>query len=134
MEEKTFEIKQVGDREIGVGENRFYFDEDDIIHVELIGDYDVQEALLLRDAYLELLNMVKGKVNTFIDNSRTGKHSQEARKILSEMIKNEQRGKIAVLGLNPVARMIASLILGSSKKKDTHIFKTKEEALAWLKE
>ncbi len=122
------------DRETWVGENRFYFDEDGILHVELVGTYDLQDALLLRDAYLKLLTMVKAKVNTFVDNNRTGKPSQEARKIFAEMIKHEQCGRIAVVGLNPVARVIASFVLGGSKKKDTHIFKTKEDVLAWLKE
>ncbi len=72
-------------------------------------------------------------MNIFVDNSRSGKPSQEARKVFGEMIRHEQCGKIAVFGLSPVSRVIASFVLGSSKKKNTHIFKTKEEALDWLK-
>ena len=118
-----------GDREILVGENRFYLGEDDIMYVELAGDYNVENALSLRDAYLKLLRAVEGKVNIFVDNSRSGKPSQEARKIFAEMIEHEQCGKIAVFGLSPVSRVIASFVLGSSKNKNTYIFKTKEEAL-----
>ena len=126
MEEKN--------NEIWVGENRFHLGEDDIMYVELVGEYDLHSALALRDAYLKLLNNVNGKVNIFVDNSRSGKPSQEARKIFAELIKHEQCEKIAVFGLNPVARVIASFVLGSSKNKNTKIFKTKEEALAWVKE
>ena len=121
------------DREIRVEENRFYLGEDEIMYVELAGEYEVEDALTLRDAYLKLLRTVEGKVNILVDNSKSGKPSQEARKIFAEMIEHDQCGKIAVYRLNPVARVIASFVLGSSKK-NTHIFKTKEEALAWLKE
>ena len=74
------------DREIWVGENRFYLGEDDIMYVELAGDYNVENALSLRDAYLKLLRVVEGKVDIFVDNSRSGKPSQEARKIFVDMI------------------------------------------------
>ena len=134
VEEKEVEVKQVSEREIWTGGNRFYFGEDDIMYVELVGEYDLHGALALRDAYLKLLNNVNGKVNIFVDNSRSGKPSQEARKIFAEMTEHEQCGKIAVFGLNPVTRVIASFVLGGGKKKDTQIFKTKDEALKWLKE
>jgi len=46
----------------------------------------------------------------------------------------EKTGKVAVFGLHPVARVIASFVMGVSKNKDMRFFKAKEEALAWLKE
>jgi hypothetical protein len=121
-------------REIWVGENRFYLGEDDILYVDLVGDYDLQNAYGLRDAFMELLKNVDGKVDIFVDNSRSGKPSHESRKIFAEMIEYEQCGKIAVFGLNPVVQMIASFVLGNSKNNNTKIFKKKEDALAWLKE
>ena len=81
MEEKN--------NEIWAGENRFYLGEDDIMYVELVGKYDLHSALALRDAYLKLLSIVEGKINIFVDNGRSGKPSQEARKIFAEMIEHE---------------------------------------------
>ena len=120
------------DKETWAGENRFHLGEDDIMYVELVGKYDFPSALALREAYLKMLRNVNGKVNIFVDNSRSSKPSQEARNIFAKMIEHEQCGKIAVFGLNPVTRVIASFVLG--KRKNTEIFKTKEEALLWLKE
>ena len=77
------------DREIRVGENRFYLGEDEIMYVELAGEYEVEDALTLRDAYLKLLRTVEGKVNILVDNSKSGKPSQEARKIFAEMIEHD---------------------------------------------
>jgi hypothetical protein len=134
MEEKPVEIKQISEREIWAGESRFYLGEDDIMYVEISGNYDLKVAFELRTAFLKLLHGVEGRVNLIVDSSRGGKPSQDARKVFAEMMEDERCGKIAVVGMNPVARVIASFVLGSSKNKNTKIFKTKEEALAWVKE
>jgi len=50
------------------------------------------------------------------------------------MLEHERTGKVALFGLNPVARVIASFVMGVTRKKDMRFFKTREEALAWLRE
>jgi hypothetical protein len=122
------------DREIWAGENRFYLGEDGIMYVELAGEYNEQNAFALRDAYMKLLRTIEGKVNILVDNHVSTKPSPEARKIFAKLTEHEQCGKVAVTGLNPVARVIASFVIGVSKNKNMKTFKTKEEALAWLKE
>ena len=47
---------------------------------------------------------------------------------------NEKFGKIAHWGINPVAKILASFVMGLSKKTEMRFFTSKEEALAWLKE
>jgi hypothetical protein len=122
-----------GEREIRVGENRFYLGEDGIMYVELSGEYNEQNAFALRDAYMELLGTIEGKVNILVDNRVSIKPSLESRKIFTKLTEHERCGKIAVCGFNPVARVIASFIIGFSKK-DINFFNSKEEALVWLKE
>ena len=51
-----------------------------------------------------------------------------------EMFENEQNEKIALFGIHPVARVIASFVMGATKKKDIRFFKSREEAFLWLKE
>ena len=125
-------------REIWAGENRFYLGEDGIMYVELVGEYvgeyDLHETLALKNAFLELLGLAEGKVNILVNNSSSKKPSKEGRKVLAEMIDDKRCGKIAVLGLNPISRLIASFVLGGAKNKDVNIFKTKDDALMWLKE
>jgi hypothetical protein len=133
MEEKM-EIKEVSEREIWVGENRFYLGEDDIMYIETSGDYDLKVVSELRDAFLKLLSFAEGKADIIVDINRSGKSAQNARKAFAELMEDERCRKIAIFGMNPVARVIASFILGSSKNKNTKIFKTKEESLAWVKE
>jgi len=129
--ERKMEIK---DRKIRVGENRLYLGEDNILYITNIGEIDEETAIAIRDAVLKLMNMVKGKVHTLTDLNKAGKASPEARKIFNELAEHEKQGKNAFFGMHPVARVITSFFIGVSKKKDMRFFKTKEEALAWLKE
>ena len=134
MEEKPVEIKQVSEREIRVGENRLYLGEDNILYITPFGgDMDEKLATEACRAVLGLQNMIEGKVNALIDLNKVGKQSSEARKIWQEWSDNEKTGKVAYIGLHPVARVLASFVMGISRNKDMRFFKTREEALAWLK-
>ena len=134
MEEKPVEIKQVSEKEIWVGEHRLYLGEDNINYITPSeGDMDEKRAIEASQASLRLMNMVQGKVNCLIDLNKAGQQSSGARKIWKEWSENEKTGKVALFGLHPVARVVASFFMGISQKKDMRFFKTREEALAWLK-
>jgi len=122
------------DREIRVGENRLYLGEDNILYITNIGEIDEKTAIAIKEAVLNVANMVEGKVHTLTDLNKAGKTSPEARKVFKELAEQEKQGKVALFGMHPVARVLASFFMGISKKKDMRFFKTKEEALAWLKE
>ena len=126
MEEKN--------REILVGENRIYLDEDNILNYINIGEMDEEIARESCDAMLKLRNMGEGKVHFFIDLNKGGKTSTKARKILQEFTQKGVYGKLALCGLNPVARVLAAFFMGITQKNNMRFFKTKEEALAWLKD
>ena len=121
------------DREIWVGENHSYLGEDNIVYTTIVGEVDENMAIAIREAHLKFMNMVEGKMNSLVDLNKAGKQPPEARKIGNEMFEHERIGKIALFGLDPVARVIASFVMGVSRKKDMRFFKKKEEALAWLK-
>ena len=121
------------DREIWVGENWAYLGEDNITYFALVGEHDENIAIACGEAFLKLINMVEGKVNALGDLNKTGKQSPKARKIWKELSEHEKVGNLALIGMHPVARVIASFVIGTTKKKYMRFFKTKEEALAWLK-
>lgn len=122
------------DREILVGENRLYLGEDNILYATLVGTQDAKMVIALKESNDKLMNMIEGRVNTLVDLGQTGKPSPESRKVGREMLENEKIGKVAFWGLHPVARVIASFMMGVTRKKDMRVFKTKQEALAWLRE
>ena len=135
MEDKVVEIKQVSEREIWVGENRLYLGEDNVVHLISSGEKDKTIAIAVKNAYIKMANTVEGKIHLLMDVNKSGQPSSEARRIFQEgILEYEKTGKVALFGLHPVARVITSFIIGVTKKKDIRLFKTKEEALAWLKE
>ena len=133
MEEKTVEIKQISDREIWVGENRLYLGEDNILYETLVGEQDEKIVLAIHEASIQLRNMVEGKVDILVDLNKTGKASPKARKIGREILEDKRIRKVALFGIHPVARVLSAFLLGVTQKKDIRFFKTREEALAWLK-
>ena len=122
------------DREIWVEESRFYLDEDNILYEIVVGTVDEKLANAMEEAAIKLRNMVEGQVNVFVDLNNAGKPTSEARKIGKARLEEEGIGKVALFGLHPVARVIASFIIGVTKKEDMRFFKTKDEAITWLKE
>jgi hypothetical protein len=121
------------DREIWIDENRFYLGEDNILYETIVGDFDEKRALEAKKAVLKLMDMVNGEIKTLISLEKAGNQSSKARRIGTEMFENARQGKIALFGMHPVARVIASFVMGITKKEGIRFFKTREEALAWLK-
>jgi hypothetical protein len=134
MEEKEVETKQVSEREFWVGKSRFYLGEDDILYETIVGKQDEKTTIAALEAHNRFKNMVEGKMKMLIDINKAGQPSSGARKIGRETFEDEKVGKVALFGLHPVARVIASFVMGVTRKKDMRFFKTKEQALAWLKE
>ncbi len=137
MQEKDKKVNQAYEKDIWFGQdgNRMFHDEDNIIHDILVGDIDEESARSRIDAMKEFANTVDGKIKLLADCNKCGKPSSKARKIVKEVTENyDKLGKHAIVGVNPIARIIGSFILRATKKKDIRFFKTKEKALAWLRE
>ncbi len=122
------------DREIWVGENRLYLGEDNICYITVVGEVDEEIAIAIKEIDLKFKNMVEEKLNIIADLNKAGKQSAMARKIWRDMAEHEKTGKIAMFGMHPVERVLASFVMGVSRNKDMRFFNSKDEALAWLKE
>jgi len=122
------------DREIWVGENSLYLGEDNIFYITVVGEMDDETAIAIKAADVKFKSMVEGKVNVLGDINKSGKHSPGARKTWKEMMEEDKTGKVAIVGMSPIARVLASFVMGVTRKKDMRFFKIKEEALAWLKQ
>lgn len=121
------------EKEIWIGESRLYLGDDNIMYETIVGDFDEQTAKAALEASLKLIENAEGQVKLLIDVNRAGKPSKEARDIFIKFHEQKNLGKIAIFGLHPVARVLASFGMGLSRKEDMRFFKTREEALSWLK-
>ena len=122
------------DREVRIGENRMYLGEDNILYVTIVGEIDEKIANEIKKVIHRYQDTVKDKYDVLADLNKSGKHSSGARKTWKEMTENDRTKKIAMFGMHPVARVVASFVIGVTKKKDIRFLKTKEDALTWLKE
>jgi hypothetical protein len=121
-------------REFWVGENRFYLGEDNIFYVTQSGNIDDKIAINVKEKISILLSSIEGKVNWLVDLNASGKQSPQARTFQREITEHEKTRKCVLLGVHPVARVIAAFSIGISQNKDLRFFKAREEALTWLKE
>lgn len=131
MSEKV-EVKYINDREVWVDKNRIFLRAGNIFHVIVEGPQSIDQANASLAVYKKISNLVKGKLNHLIDLNKAGKSSPEARKIWKEMSENDNTNKVAVIGIHPVARVLASFVLSVIQKGNTRFFQTEEEGLKWL--
>jgi hypothetical protein len=132
MEETQTQAIQSGEREILLGQNRFYLDEKNVLNCIVAGYSDEKIALGTKESCIKLAQMVKGKVRVYIDLNNAGEYSSKARKIIRELTEHPKIGKCAVFGMHPVARVIAAFVIGVSGNRDMRFFKTKEDAITWM--
>ncbi|MCK5561725.1 MAG: STAS/SEC14 domain-containing protein [Thermoplasmata archaeon] len=120
------------DKEIWIGENRFYLDENNIIHETVVGEIDDETAIVAKKVVADLIEMADGEVKIMIDITQAGTPSRNARLIGQESLNDERIGKIAIFGMNPVAKVIASFFMNFTHKNNIKFFKIKKEAIEWL--
>jgi len=126
--------RQINESELWIGENRIYLIPNNIIHVIAVGVQSAALAVTLNETNSRLAMLINGKINYLIDLNKSGKSSPEAREIWNKIGENERTGKVAIFGIHPVARVLATFVMGMSKKNNNRFFRTKEEAMAWILE
>lgn len=114
------------------GQNMTSLINENIIYVIAVGEQTTEIALTQKQINLKLASYVKGQINYLIDLNKCGKNSSEARQIWKESAEDERTDKVAIFGLNPVAKVIASFVMGVTRKKNQRFFNTEAEALLWI--
>jgi hypothetical protein len=126
MEEKS--------RESRVGKHTIFLGDDDTFYVTIIGGIDEEMAAEIKNAIIELNDRFgRKRRDVVVDSNEAGQASSKARRMFRELTELETTGNIAIFGLHPVARVLASFFIGGAAGASTRFFKTKEECLAWLK-
>ena len=125
-------MEQTGTKEYRIADNIVKILEGNIVHIIASGDQDGETAA---DHYLlhkELRKTIHGKINYLIDLNRTGKSSPQARQVWKKLSESEFTEKIALWGIHPVARILATFVMGVTHKTDMRFFTSMEEAAEWL--
>ena len=99
-----------------------------------LSDVDEDDYEDMSAATIKATEDIEGKVNILVDINHCGKVPAKVRRMAKRDFEKETTGKVAMFGMHPVARILASFIIGITRKEDIRFFKTEAEALAWLKE
>jgi hypothetical protein len=121
-------------KEISAGKHRLSLSEDNIIYVLPSGSVSSEDSQKIRSAFLELFDIAEDKLKVLADLNNAGKPSLQARKVAREILKTDRIQKLAFVGMNSIAKVIAKFMLNFLAKKEARFFETKEEALSWLNE
>ncbi len=127
-------MRQISDTEFWVGESKSKLIDQNIIHVIAVGDQTKETSNLQLIINDKIMRHITGKINFLIDLNSASKNSVEARQIWKRISEQETTNKVAMFGLHPVARVLASFAMGVSNSNNQRFFKTKEEAMSWILE
>lgn len=131
---EKIEIKQVGDNEYWIGANRTVLIDQKIIHITVVGEQTSEMALLHTELDHKLFSLANGQIYYLVDINKSGKNSPEATLMFRQLCYHEKVNKVAVYGLHPVARILASFVFGLDPKRKRRFFKSEAQARRWLDE
>jgi hypothetical protein len=131
---ENVEFTQNGEIEISAGKSRARVMSGNIIHVTSVGTQSTEEAIELLKATEKLTKLCNGKVSFLIDLNLAGKNSPGARRLWKEEIEHEHTCKVALYGIHPVAKVLASFVMTITSSHNIRFFKTFEKGLKWLQE
>jgi hypothetical protein len=103
--------------------------------LKIVGDYTKEDARETVKKTERLLGINPG-MNVLADFSKSPNLmlDRETRRIIQAVAPKFEFQKVALIGVSPVTRMIAKVILVIlGQVKESRFFKTEEEARTWLK-
>ena len=126
------EIKRISKNELWVKNNQCLLTENNTIYIVAVGEQSTEIAKAHNKLSKELAHKIDGRINYLINLNKAGKSSREARRMWKKLSEHEKTRKVALFGVHPVAKILASFVIGVTLKKEMKFFHTKEEALDWL--
>jgi hypothetical protein len=127
------DIIKISDTEFRIGDNHvFLLTEENMIYIEVDG----VQTDAIADAHLKLFELLitdnQENIRFLINLNNAGKSTSKARQIWQEISESEFTNRVALYGIHPVAKVLATFVTGILKKNNVRFFKNKAEALSWL--
>lgn len=118
--------------EFRIGGDTVFLRNNSTIQVVVTGVQTLEMALEVKKVCLQLSSGMEAKCNYLINLNGCGKNEPGAREIWKELSGHENTNKAATFGMNPVAQVIATFVMGTHKGNNLRFFKSEEDALNWL--
>ncbi len=119
-------------RWIQIGDHRMIRLKDNIVLIRAIGPTDDELVAECEEVASSFAKNIEQPCHYLIDLNKAGKQSPRARRLWQGLSQGEKVDKVALFGLHPVARVMASFVMGISKRDNVRFFKTEDQAMLWL--
>ncbi len=121
-------------KEIKRKQIKIFVDKDGIINFVDQTRNTVEDALVAKEKILELAKKMPKPRRLLTDLTGIETPSAKIRKIVAEMMKEARIDKIALVGGDFIMKTVANFMMSASGIKNSKFFKTKKEAIEWLKQ
>lgn len=125
-------LKKLSDTEFWIGPTQIRLTEGYLIDIKAAGPQNYDTAIAQVNLFHEIYQETNKPLTYLVDLNDSGKNSPEARKIWKEVSESEHTSKIALVGVHPVARVIAGFVMSASASTKIQFFSTREKALKWI--
>jgi hypothetical protein len=126
--------EKVPGMEFWVGPTQVRLTEGNLVIVKAVGPQTHDTAIAHLNIFEQIYHEVDEPLNFVIDLNDAGKNSAEARKVWKDVAEYEYTCKVALIGIHPVARVIAGFVMSISTSSKIQFFSTREKALKWIYE
>jgi len=127
-------VKKVGNTLFKQRDNIFELISENIMVVTAVGPQTEEMASAILSFYSDLFKDKTEKISYLIDLNKAGKSSTEARKIWKTISEMETTHRVALVGIHPVARVLAAFVMSVTLESRIQFFSTAEKGLKWIRE
>jgi hypothetical protein len=127
-------IRKVTQTEFWVGPTHVSVTNGNLLDIRAVGPQNYDTAMAHVAIFNQIYNEIKKPIIFLVDLNHAGKNSAEARKVWKDISDSEFTCKIALIGIHPVARVIAGFVMSISSSSKMQFFSTREKALEWIYE
>lgn len=132
---KKVELTRISDNEFQVCSNKIFLLDNNIIYIEVNGEQTDEIARTVKNSYEMVIKLMNSdSVKHLVNLNNSGKGTPEARRTWKQLTEHELTEKVALFGIHPVAKVLASFVMGVTNKKNIRFFNNKQDALLWLNE
>lgn len=133
MDEKLV-AEKVACSEFWVGPTQVRLTEGNLLNIKAVGPQTYDTAVAHLNIFEQIYHEVNEPLNFVIDLNDAGKNSSEARKVWKDVSEHKFTCKVALVGIHPVARVIAGFVMSISLSSKMQFFSSREKALKWIYE
>jgi hypothetical protein len=131
---ETLSVREITRTEFWVGPTQVKVTNGNLVNIKAVGPQNYDTAMAHIRIFDQIYSDIKKPILFLIDLNDAGKNSAEARKVWKDISDNEYTCKVALVGIHPVARVIAGFVMSISTGSKIQFFGSREKALKWIYE